>query len=273
LDVAGFAVVEAIESPPVIGCGPGQVVLSTISVRSDNLIGVRIKGLAETLEATSDHPVYSATRGLWLGIGDLLPGEEIWAQDGAATVLDLRPRPGYHQVFNFEVEKNHVYLVTDLGVLSHNMGLDCGDPAELLRSRSMNLASAISNRSSPFYLSNNDRGPVLSGVLDTRSGEVFWGLNHSSIPDNLHPLLAQRIESYSPTGLPSKLGVPGAHSELYALNRALRAREKAMGRAVTERELSEFMVHNRFLRGNRRLQSVPRCMHCAELTTGVTYLE
>ena len=123
--VAGFGVVEAIEPCPGIEEGPGRVVLSTIRVRSEDVVQVWLKGLYEPLEATADHPVYSVTREAWMGAGELLAGEEIWALGDTALVLEVDSKPGTYSVFNLEVEGEHVFFVSDLRVLSHNVSSKC----------------------------------------------------------------------------------------------------------------------------------------------------
>lgn len=115
-------------------------------------------------------------------------------------------------------------------------------------------------------LSNEERGPVLTGVLDTRTGRTFFGLNQELRPGNLHPLLKQRLDDYleGTRGVtPARAGKPGTHSEIIALNRALYEREAALGRPVKPQELSEFVLHNRSLfRSNKRMGIPPPCPNC-----------
>ncbi|MCP4600756.1 MAG: hypothetical protein GY847_09525 [Proteobacteria bacterium] len=123
--IAGFGVVEAIEPSPAIGDGPGRVVLATIRVWSEDVVQVWLKGLDKPLEATADHPVYSVTREAWVGAGELLAGEEIWALGDTALVLEVDSKRGTYSVFNLEVEGEHVFFVSDLRVLSHNVSPRC----------------------------------------------------------------------------------------------------------------------------------------------------
>lgn len=115
-------------------------------------------------------------------------------------------------------------------------------------------------------LSLKERGPVLTGVLDTRTGRTFFGLNQDALPLNLHPLLKKRLADYlTKTGgvTPPRAGEPGSHSEIVALNRALVDRQAVLGRPVQPQELSEFVLHNRSLRGPRKLEGVPPpCPNC-----------
>ncbi|WP_158502005.1 YwqJ-related putative deaminase [Vitiosangium sp. GDMCC 1.1324] len=115
-------------------------------------------------------------------------------------------------------------------------------------------------------LSNEERGPVVTGVLDTRTGRTFFGVNHPEPPLGLHPLLKQRLAAYldATKGLtPARAGKPGTHSEIIALKRALYEREAALGRPVQPRELSEFVLHNRSLRGSTKVAGIPPpCPNC-----------
>ncbi|OJH39694.1 hypothetical protein BON30_19675 [Cystobacter ferrugineus] len=123
-------------------------------------------------------------------------------------------------------------------------------------------------------LSNQERGPVLSGVLDVRTKEVFFGINQDGVPSSLHPILRQRLEEYlARTGgqTPAKAGVPGAHSEIVALSKALHAREAAFGRPVTADDLAEFLIHNRSLRGTTKVNGIPPpCDNCSAILPSAT---
>jgi RHS repeat-associated protein len=114
-------------------------------------------------------------------------------------------------------------------------------------------------------LSRRERGPVLTGVLDKDSGELFFGINQERVPADLHPLLKEHYDRLMATTggqTPVKAGIPGAHSEIVALNKALRAREAATGRAVTADDLSGFAIHNRSLLKNKVEGVPPLCDNC-----------
>lgn len=126
-------------------------------------------------------------------------------------------------------------------------------------------------------LSNTERGPVLTGVLDTRTGRTFFGVNLKQPPPDLHPLLRKSLDAYraATRGVsPERAGVPGAHSEIVALNRALYEREAAFGRPVEPQELSEFVLHNRSLLGAKKVEGIPPpCPNCeAILPQGIRIL-
>lgn len=123
-------------------------------------------------------------------------------------------------------------------------------------------------------LSTRQRGPVLTVLKDKKTGEIFEGMNTDNVAQNLHPVLAKRLEIFNqnfPTPdvwpHPSK---PGTHSEINALNKALNARE-ATGVQVSERDMSDFVLYNETLWKTRN-GSVPCCANCTQLLDNVESL-
>jgi hypothetical protein len=136
--------------------------------------------------------------------------------------------------------------------------------------------------------SKKSRGPVLSGVTDPLTGKTYFGQNFtlrersnvifSEFNQQLHPLLKERLKIYEqkkdagvirvedPLSL-EKAGLPGSHSEIRALDEALKARETYTGKPISEGDLSSFLLHNRSL--NDAAGVPPRCVNCWHLTDGV----
>lgn len=125
MGIAGWARVEAVESCPPVAAGAGRVVTGTISRGGASVVAVRLKG-GGVLEATPGHPIYSASRGGWVGAGGLAPGEQVRTQDGLAAVESVESGSGLQRVFNLEVEAEHCYFAGVERVLSHNA---CAAPA------------------------------------------------------------------------------------------------------------------------------------------------
>jgi len=142
-------------------------------------------------------------------------------------------------------------------------------------------------------LSKAQRGPVATGVYDPVTGQVYFGRNFSPIEltdgtfakfkENLHPLLKKRLQGFEAKGVkladPSdvaRAGTAGSHSEIVALDKALKAREVLTGKAVGESELSSFLLHNRNLINAKGLPAPtgvpPRCVGCFNITEGVTVI-
>lgn len=126
-------------------------------------------------------------------------------------------------------------------------------------------------------LSRNERGPCQSGVMDTRTGETFFSRNTLVAPENLHPVLKARLDTYlERTGgnTPERAGKlmadfgAGAHSEINAMNEAFQAREAAKI-PVTDASFDEFLIHNISLgRGTQFGTIMPRCANCFNITQG-----
>ena len=77
------------------------------------------------LVGTPKHPVWSLDRVDWIGLGELRQGERVAAHDGPAVVHALSAVACDEPVYNIEVHGEHVYEVTDLGILVHNTDPDC----------------------------------------------------------------------------------------------------------------------------------------------------
>jgi RHS repeat-associated protein len=141
-----------------------------------------------------------------------------------------------------------------------------------LRTEARNGAKAIGNPPA------RQRGPVLSAVIDARTGQTFSANNTLTVAENLHPVLRSRLETLLQTtdlaalrGNAGNLGrwvhsTPGAHAEINALNQALWARQNA----GLPTNLNEFWMVNRWL--TKTAPPAPRCGYCRQLTQGVNVL-
>ena len=112
-------------------------------------------------------------------------------------------------------------------------------------------------------LPQKDRGPVVSGCWDTVTDEVTYGVNQGKVPTKIHPLLKARYEAYlNDTGgvTPPKAGIPGAHSEVGALNKALWAADPTG--AWTSIPEGRFTMYNQQLYRNQAPSVPPKCDNC-----------
>lgn len=118
-------------------------------------------------------------------------------------------------------------------------------------------------------------GPVLSVVRDTTTGKIYVGLNTGlpkTMADVLHKsILAHKGRIWQGEVVVVQTGADaiGGHSEVNALNPAVLAREKVLGRKLTEKDLGVFELHNVWLRGQGTGTAAARCQHCAGITRGV----
>ncbi|RZU38488.1 YD repeat-containing protein [Fluviicoccus keumensis] len=159
--------------------------------------------------------------------------------------------------------------------------------ADLIASRTMSKAEwqdfygdlRLQTREAAATYRGRYRGPVVSGVKDARTGEFFSGKNELFLPQDLHPLLADRVSTLPNTmnitalreeaaglGVRWPYSTPGAHAEIHALNKALQARESA-GIPI---DLSEMFMVNRWL--TKSAGPAQRCGYCSNLSNGVNAL-
>ncbi|MDR3109282.1 MAG: hypothetical protein LBU65_06285 [Planctomycetaceae bacterium] len=118
----GQAKVLNIEPCPPIKPGKGNVITGTFHHEAANTIGLYVEGLSKPIGTTDNHPFWSVTRQEFVEAGKLLPNEELQLYNGqTAKVIQILPRPGPERVHNLEVLNEHVYRITDSGLLVHNV--------------------------------------------------------------------------------------------------------------------------------------------------------
>jgi hypothetical protein len=122
----GEALVLSIGSCPSFARGRGRVVTGTYTHEAaDNVLDLHIEGLSVPLGVTSKHPIWSVDRKAFVPAGDLKSGERVRpVAGGFVRVLFAAPRAGLHTVYNIEVDVEHVYHVSALGIVVHNTSAD-----------------------------------------------------------------------------------------------------------------------------------------------------
>jgi hypothetical protein len=117
----GLAKVLNIEPCPPIKPGKGNVITGTFHHEAANTIDLYVEGLAKPIGCTDNHPFWSVTRNEFIEAGKLQQGEALQLHNGQTTkVVQILPRPGPERVHNLEVLNEHVYRVTQGGILVHN---------------------------------------------------------------------------------------------------------------------------------------------------------
>jgi RHS repeat-associated protein len=130
-------------------------------------------------------------------------------------------------------------------------------------------------------LSQDERGPCVSMVLDQETGQAFPGLNQDAPPPrtpegqtpqpgDLHPLLADRIDN-PPEGGWRNPDPPGSHSEINALNDALWQREANRGTQPpgSLTDTNGLLIDNQRSRGANKGTPMPCCPNCTHITGDV----
>ena len=97
--------------------------------------------------------------------------------------------------------------------------------------------------------------------------------------EDAHPLLKERIkirqeqvDKGKASGDPAFEKVDrraGAHSEIVATDKALKAIEAETGRPATEADLTNIDLHNRHMPNNNPMD---RCSNCSQITDGVNVI-
>jgi len=120
LGISGNARVETISPCPTIQGGNGRVVLGMFEHVSHDLVDVNLQGEAQPLQVTAGHKLWSLDAGGWVQAGQLHAGERLATEHGEATVASVAVDVWAQTVYNLDVESDHRYFVTDLGIVAHN---------------------------------------------------------------------------------------------------------------------------------------------------------
>jgi hypothetical protein len=93
----------------------------TFAHSASGAINLWLVGQDEPIGCTARHRFWSEDRQSFVHARDLRAGERLRSADGAATrVAEIKPRPVAERVYNLEVDVEHTYYVSRLGVLAHN---------------------------------------------------------------------------------------------------------------------------------------------------------
>ncbi len=124
----------------------------------------------------------------------------------------------------------------------------------------------------PVDSREHSRGPVLTILKDTTTGKIYYGQNHTYLPSPLESTLAKLVmdrlaDESAWKRQTMKWGKPGQHSEVFALNDALLARDAAK---IPVCDFSEFVVFNVYSNNYPRTgkigDPIVRCGNCRAIT-------
>lgn len=129
--------------------------------------------------------------------------------------------------------------------------------AEDSGSQTAALQSAVEQRYAQVVAEQSirQRGPVLSGAMNTKTGDIFFGQN-TGIPDPLHPDLQAALDEFEGPGAAGK-GIPGAHSEINAVNEGLLANPGS--------QIGDYIFYSLRLRGALQGEPIEMCSNCASI--------
>jgi hypothetical protein len=232
-------------------------------------------GGGERIRATPGHLFFTEDRG-WVEAKDIASGEALLSANSSDLRAEgVHPVASEATVYNLEVAGTHTYFVGRARAWVHNPTGPCGGRPAGSTKRAIlgggpsadgtfttgtgqvladNLAEQAEQlraniRAQVASLATSD--VVIAGVLDTQTGQIYYGTNSAGVPSLLHPALASYAEAAKAGAPPSS--DPPAHASIIALNTALNARKDASGRAVGAGELDGFLLDTGWLRGTSDL--------------------
>ncbi len=140
IDLDALARVRSIEDGPEVLPGEGAVVTGRFATRkSTALVRVTFEDGTQ-LSGTSNHPVWCIDESGWKPLGKLRPGQFVRTREGCVAVAQVELISATPPVYNIEVDGEHVYEVTLLGILVHNVdGWDCQRYFDLFKKRFVDL--------------------------------------------------------------------------------------------------------------------------------------
>jgi hypothetical protein len=156
--IDGEATVLRIGPCPEIPDLDGRVVTSVFRHASTELLDLHLTGLAEPISVTANHPFGSEDRQDFVRADSLEAGEQLLQFDGSTIEVDLIIlRSGRHAVYNLQVNVDHVFHVTDSGVLAHNA---VPGPCKGMAAR----VAAVMARRAPKITGNAELGGLIRGI-------------------------------------------------------------------------------------------------------------
>ena len=159
LGVRGKAGVLSVLPCPEIKPGNGQVVTGTFRHSSNDLVEILTDGQNDPIICTANHPFWSEDRKEFIKASELKLSENLLTASGELSVVKaVTPNENNNTVYNLEVNTEHVYFVTQTGILVHNNGGcrntndDGTDPNKPSSTRT--FVDPIMQKSGPTFKSN-----------------------------------------------------------------------------------------------------------------------
>ena len=125
LETTGYAEVLSISPFSAGHEAPGNRVVGRFVTYGLESIARVTLSRGEPIEGTPIHPVWSVSRGEFVPLAELTPGEELFSESGPVFVEQVEVVSSPQPVYNIEVENEHVYQIGTGGVLVHNTDPEC----------------------------------------------------------------------------------------------------------------------------------------------------
>jgi hypothetical protein len=124
LGISGQGEILEIQPCPRIPPRPSAkhcLVTTKFEHEAATVVDLQIDGLSESIGVTTNHPFWSEDLQEFVAAGDLRVRERLLTiADTTTRLAAITPRPGRYTVYNLEVDGEHVYYVSNSGLLVHN---------------------------------------------------------------------------------------------------------------------------------------------------------
>lgn len=166
-------------------------------------------------------------------------------------------------------------LLNEIGSLK-KMGIRQTSEAGKLANLKINLSAALKDKFvelskglTTVKQHYNAMGPVLAGVMDSKTGQIFFGTNKFFTPENLTAALKEAVSVAKKSIVYVKTSGAGTHAEIHALADAMVARPGAALEDFVVRTINSGQLRTRVV--EKLGGAVPRCPHCELITDGVKF--
>ena len=120
LDISGPATVTAVGPCPTLEKGEGRLVTGRFVHEAAEVLNLYVEGLEKPIGTTPNHLFWSEDRKEFVAAGQLRTSELLKCSDGIHRTVTSAHRVPAAQVFNLEIDQEHVYGVGNVGIVVHN---------------------------------------------------------------------------------------------------------------------------------------------------------
>jgi hypothetical protein len=179
LGIDDKADVLGIEPCPTISAGHGSVVIGTFAHESPATVRLFVDGLAEPIQCTPGHPIWSEDRQAFIEAQQFVPGEHLRGRGHSLhSVTSVVRDDSSAAVYNLEIHGQHVYEVSALKLLVHNAP---SSPGRMQREVERGQAPRDIDRVDPGHIPGQEpHVHYTDGTSSTVSGGVHDA--HKGIP-------------------------------------------------------------------------------------------
>jgi len=123
-ELDGWATIHSITPCQTPADGHGNVVTGRFTTRLASGIKQVWLSNRDSFAGTASHPIWVCNREEFVRLDELQVGDRLDALDGTSEVIRIESISAPQDVYNIEVDSQHVYRIGSTGVLVHNVGGD-----------------------------------------------------------------------------------------------------------------------------------------------------